>query len=270
MKREVQDEDLSARGHGESRPTLDRRTFLRPIAHRGLHGLAAGCIENTAPAFEAAMAHGYGIECDLRPASDGTPFVFHDATLDRLIEGAGAIAVLAPAAIRRLVYRTEPALRIIELAELLDLVAGRVPLLIEIKSEWEPPDRNFLRRIAAAASTYKGPLALMSFDPAQMAAVRMLAPDVPRGIVSGLYQGEGWWLDRLGKERAERLSHLLESASCAPSFYSYHVDALPTPVTRFVREVIGLPLFAWTVRTEHQRALAAAWADAPTFEGYEP
>ena len=61
--------------------------FLKPIAHRGLHDAAKGRIENTAPAFEAALAKGYGIECDVRPAACGTPMVFHDDTLERLIEG---------------------------------------------------------------------------------------------------------------------------------------------------------------------------------------
>ena len=65
---------------------LDRSTFLRPIAHRGLHNAAAGVIENSGPAFEAAIAGGYGIECDLQPASDGTAMVFHDRALARLVE----------------------------------------------------------------------------------------------------------------------------------------------------------------------------------------
>lgn len=75
---------------------LERSLFLRPIAHRGLHDAAAGVIENTAPAFSAAIGKGYGIECDLRPASDGTPFVFHDFTLDRLIEASGPLEARTP------------------------------------------------------------------------------------------------------------------------------------------------------------------------------
>src|SRR5581483_12065253 len=135
---------------------------------------------------------------------------------------------------------------------------------------WEPPDATFLGAIARLAAAYKGPLALMSFDPAAMAAIKDLAPVVPRGIVSGIYRGDGWWLDRLDAERAYRLSHLLESRRVTPDFFSYHVKALPTPVTRFVREVLGLPLFTWTVRTAEDRTIAEKWADAITFEGFEP
>ena len=68
---------------------LDRKTFLRPIAHRGLHSAKRGIIENTEPAFAEAIAKGYGIECDLRPATGGLPIVFHDETLNRLVEGRG-------------------------------------------------------------------------------------------------------------------------------------------------------------------------------------
>ncbi len=73
-----------------------------------------------------------------------------------------------------------------------------------------------------------------------------------------------------GRSAPTALSHLLESRAAAPDFYAYHVGSLPTPVTRFVREVLGMPLFTWTVRTPAERAIAARWADAPIFEGYEP
>jgi glycerophosphoryl diester phosphodiesterase len=243
--------------------------FLKPIAHRGLHDPARGRIENSAAAFEAAIAHGYGIECDLRPAACGTPMVFHDETLTRLVESPAALNNLDAAALKRLRYRGDNS-PIVEFAALLELTAGREPLLVEIKSEWEPPDRRFLLGIAALSTAYTGPLALMSFDPAVMTAIRELAPDVPRGIVSGLYEGPGWWRDKLDEKRAYALSHFLESRPAAPDFYAYDVKALPTPVTRFVREVMGLPLLTWTVRTPEQRKIAERWADAPIFEGYEP
>jgi glycerophosphoryl diester phosphodiesterase len=247
----------------------DRAAFLRPIAHRGLHDAAKGVIENTVPAFEAAIARGYGIECDVRPAACGTPMVFHDLKLERLIEAEGLLARHAAPALKSLRYRNVGG-SMIDLAELTAIVGGRVPLLVEIKSEWETPDARFVAGIAEAASAYKGPIALMSFDPAVMAVIRELAPGVPRGIVSGQFVGDCWWRGQIGPERAYSLTHLLESGPAAPDFYAYDVSALPIPVTRFTREVLGLPLFTWTVRTEEQRATAARWADAPIFEGYEP
>ena len=248
---------------------LDRATFLRPIAHRGLHSLADGAIENTEAAFLGAIKAGYGIECDLQPLADGTPMVFHDETLDRLTTETGRIDTRTLDVIANVKMRRNGA-SILSFAEFLELVAARVPLLVEIKSEWENPKARFLETIAMLSKSYKGPLALMSFDPSVMARMRKLAPQIPRGLVSGVYQGDGWWLERLSAERAYRLTNLLESGPVKPSFVSYHVRALPTPITRFLREGLEMPLFCWTVRTASDREQAAKWADAPTFEGYLP
>ena len=246
-------------------------TFLRPIAHRGLHSPATGLIENTAPAFAAAIEKGYGIECDVRPAKDGLPLVFHDAAIERLVHGSGPVANLARSCAAKLRFKDTNLTGILTFAELLEIVAGRVPLLVEIKSEWDTPDEQFMSEVARLASAYKGPIALMSFDPAVMTAQRRLAPAVPRGIVSGAYRnddGEGWWPGVLPDARRTDLANLLESGPAAPCFYAYHVKSLPTAVTRYVREVQGLPLFTWTVRTAADRITAADWADAPIFEGY--
>jgi len=110
---------------------LDRAAFLRPIAHRGLHDRRKRRIENTAPAFLAAIDKGYGIECDLQAAKDGTPMVFHDSRLDRLLGVGGRIAAHLPASLARLRYRRDDT-HILRFAELLDLVGGRVPLLVEV------------------------------------------------------------------------------------------------------------------------------------------
>jgi glycerophosphoryl diester phosphodiesterase len=247
---------------------LDLAAFVRPIAHRGLHAAARGVIENTASAFAAAVARGYGIECDVRPTADGKAVVFHDLELARLVEAPGRTVDHDSRAIARLAYRGSTE-RVLRLGELLELVAARVPLLVEIKSEWAPPDPAFLADIAALIAAYRGPVAVMSFDPVVVAAMRPLLPGVPRGIVSGLYD-ETWWPGLIDQERAYRLSHLIESGPAAPDFFAYHVDDLPTPVTRFLREGLGIPLLAWTVRDAGQLATARQWADAPIFEELDP
>ncbi|MGD9784845.1 MAG: glycerophosphodiester phosphodiesterase family protein [Hyphomicrobiaceae bacterium] len=257
----------------------ERAAFARPIAHRGLHGApGGGAIENTMPAFDAAIAKGYGIECDVRPARDGLPVVFHDEALDRLTTGGGPVAHHDGAGLGNVAFRDAPASRIPLLSDLLDRVSGRVPLLVEIKSEWESPDARFLAAVCERCVDYDGPLALMSFDPDVMAAVRGIAPGLNRGIVSGNYMlpassddpDDHWWPDRIDKARAERLTHLLDSGPAAPHFYAYDVRALPTPVTRYVRAVQGLPLFTWTVRSPRDRDVAASAADAMIFEGFTP
>jgi glycerophosphoryl diester phosphodiesterase len=246
---------------------LDRAKFIRPIAHRGLHDRAAGVIENTGPAFLAAIAGGYGIECDLQPASDGTPMVFHDAALKRLVDADGLVRERSPAELAKLRYRGQDT-PILTYVDFLALVGGRVPLLVEIKSDWDPAMPGFLEAIAALSTGYAGPLALMSFDPAVMVRCRALAPDVPRGIIACDYTVNNWWPGKIDASRAISLTYLLESRDAAPDFFAYHVRALPTPVTRFTRDGLGLPLFTWTVRSERERAIAARWADAPIFEGY--
>jgi glycerophosphoryl diester phosphodiesterase len=194
--------------------------------------------------------------------------VFHDAVVDRLTNGRGRVDRMAVPALQALAYEGHPSERIATFAEFLECADGRGPLLVEIKSEWRRPKAGFLEAVAALAKRYKGPLALMSFDPAVMAAMAELAPKVPRGIVAGRYEGEGWWLDRIGAARGLALTNLLESGPATPSFFAYHVKALPTPVTQYIRAVHGLPLFTWTVRTAGDRAAAGAHADAPIFEGY--
>src|SRR5262249_43775267 len=160
---------------------LDRGIFLRPIAHRGLHNKRRGIIENTAPAFLAAIDNDYGIECDLQPARDGTPMVFHDATLDRLMAASGRVATRTPQQLSQLRYRDHD-LAMLSFRELLRLVDGRVPLLVEIKSSARMP-KTFLAACAAEAKSYRGPIALMSFDRAVVLALAKLAPQVARGLV---------------------------------------------------------------------------------------
>ncbi len=247
-------------------PTLDPAALLRPIAHRGLHGGAGGAIENTAAAFTAAIADGFGIECDIRPAAEGLPVVFHDATLDRLTDGTGLVSGLSSRDLSRARYRGQDA-PILTFSGMLDLVAGRAPLFVEIKSGWGAPDLAFLAAAARAAAAYKGPLAFMSFDPEAMAALADLAPAIPRGLVSGDLVAAPWRRGMIGDDRAYRLTHLLEWRRAGASFAAYDVSALPTPVTRFVREVLEMPLLAWTVRNAHDWKIAATWADAPIFEG---
>lgn len=251
---------------------LDRTAFLRPIAHRGLHDAAGGIVENTVPAFEAAIAGGYGIECDLQPAADGTPLVFHDLALDRLTRGSGLITDLAPACAAKLPFKSGGVTGILSFADFLTLVGGRVPIFAEIKSDWSDPNPAFLADIATLATGYAGALALMSFDPAVIAAMRNLAPGIPRGIVTGSYRypdGAPWYPKELTDARRAALANLEESGPADPYFYAYDVRALPSPVARRIREDLGLPLLTWTVRTEAERETARRHADAPIFEGYE-
>lgn len=249
---------------------LNKSAFLKPIAHRGLHDARAGLIENTAPAFEAAIAKGYGIECDLQPASDGTPMVFHDDKLDRLIAVArGPLASHTPAELRAMPYRGQDA-RILSFADFLKLVGGRAPLLVEVKAERGLPPRTFLAKIANAARTYKGPIALMSFNMDVVAALARAAPKVPRGMVLGRHQVLRSWLSRAGRaSEGTTLSRILDGAVNKVSFIAIDVNLVKDAAAWRKQGGHDLALFSWTIRSKRQRATAARFADAPIFEGYE-
>lgn len=252
-------------------PPLDREAYLdRPIAHRGSHGAAGhvGAIENTASAFSAAIAEGYGIECDIRRAAGGLPVIFHDTTTGRLCETDKPVADLTPSRLKGLPIK-DTSDRILSLEEGLDLIAGRVPAFVEIKSDWTRPDPSFVSAVAAAINRATGPIAVMSFDPAMLQAMWDAAPAVPRGLVACNSRIDTHNAQR-DSEKADRLSYLLNARTAGISFVAYAVDDLPTPVTQFIRAVVGWPLLTWTVRTPLQWERAAAHADAAIFEGSPP
>lgn len=246
------------------------RALVRPIAHRGLHDKSRGIIENTLSAFEAAIAKGYGIECDLRPARDLEPMVFHDDTLDRLTEGQGNVRGFPPAELERTAMKHTKD-RIPRLSDLLDLVAGRVPVLIEIKSDWENGNSGieaaFAEQIAARLKSYRGPFGLMSFDPRRIAPFVHLLPDAPVGLVAGGTRSDAGmpaWIKRWPAAR------LLDNAIMRPDFLAYWVRGLPSAATALSKRPKSMPLFTWTVRSDADQTMAARYADAMIFEGFEP
>lgn len=252
---------------------FNKSEFLKPIAHRGLHNETKGLVENSTAAFLAAIHKGYGIECDVRSIQEGLPVLFHDKTLERLVGTGELLANLTNADLKKVCYKTGGE-KILTLKEFLDIVSGRVPILVEIKSEWRLPNIKFLSEIARLCLEYKGPLALMSFDPDIMTVLRELAVDIPRGIVSGgTHDPEGkiWGEENCDAKRLPSLADLEARHSIDPSFYAYDVHSLAdNENVRRLREDKGIPIFAWTVRTLEELAISSVYADAPIFEGFEP
>jgi glycerophosphoryl diester phosphodiesterase len=239
----------------------------RPVAHRGLHDAGHGVIENTASAFAAAIENNYAIECDLRLSADNEVMVFHDRTLDRLTEASGEVNRKTAGELGAVIFKTT-ADRMMTLAQLCELVGGRVPLILELKSEFDG-DLRLPQRVADILRGYAGPVAAMSFDPAQGAALAALAPGLPRGIVAERYYKHPEWKGLRPHDRW-RLAHLLHALRSRPHFVAYAVNDLPAAAPLLARWLFGLPLLTWTVRTEAQRACAARWADQMIFEGFRP
>ena len=253
----------------------------RPIAHRGLHDAEVGPIENTIAAAEAAIASGFAIECDVQMSGDGEAFVFHDETLDRLTDTGGALieriaAEIKAARIRgardapRALIATR--LRIPSFAEFLTAVAGRAPVICELKSRFDR-DWRVVDRVAALAASYEGPLAFTSFDPDLIAYLRLRYPALgrqdapcPVGIVAeASYDRPGW--DMLSADQKRDWTDFDHFDRLRPDFLSWNVDDLPHKVPFLVRELLHGPVMAWTVRSARQREASRKWADQIIFDG---
>ena len=236
----------------------------RPIAHRGLHEPAAGVIENTASAFQAAVAGDFAIECDLQASADGEAMVHHDEQLGRLTEGDARLDWLPAATLKKVPFRST-ADRMLTLGELCDLVAGRVTLVLELKSRFDG-DQRLPQRVCAALAGYKGPVAAMSFDPGMVAALRALAPRLRRGLVAMKREPP--------EERSETfvtpVRFVMQLLTARLNFLAYRVQDLPSTSVSLARRTLGMPVLTWTVRTRADRMRAEHYADQMIFEGFRP
>jgi glycerophosphoryl diester phosphodiesterase len=239
----------------------------QPVAHRGLHDRARGIIENMPGAALAAINGNFAIECDVQLTADGEAMVHHDDVLGRLTEGAGALLGLTSTALKEVRFK-DTAERMMSLADLCILVRGRVPVIVEVKSHFDG-DRRLVKRMAEVLASYSGPVAGMSFDPDQVAALREMIPERPRGIVAQRDYTEADWPEATPAQR-EGMRHLKHALRTRPHFVAYWVNDLPAPAPWIARHVFGLPLLTWTVRTAEQRSRADQYADQMIFEGFRP
>jgi glycerophosphoryl diester phosphodiesterase len=235
----------------------------RPIAHRGLHDKSKSILENTASAFQAAIDHNYAIECDLQLSADGEAMVFHDDTLHRVMQADGAVIDKTAAELKSLSYKMGSD-HMQSLAELLAQVAGRVPLIIELKSHWNGNDA-LPARVVEIMQDYQGPFALMSFDPDMVEALADFAPHMPRGITADRTTDAEYNILPLSRRLEMRyMTHLDRTR---PDFVSYHAAGLPFPPVRALRAA-GLPVICWTIRSVEEERQSHHFADQITFEGY--
>lgn len=226
----------------------------RPIAHRGLHDLDAARPENTLAAFEAAIVEGFAIECDLRLSGDQRPLVVHDRDLKRLTGVAGTVAALPSSRITRLRI-AESDQRVPTLESLLELVAGRVPIFLEMKRE-RGRTSAFAAATADVLGRYEGPLAIMSFDWRLLRQMAARVPGRPRGLVAE--GGPLVWS-----------YHLHGVLRTGAHFLAYRAEDLPSPFAVLIRRS-GRPLLSWTVSSGAQAEKLSAHIDQIIFEGFVP
>ena len=200
-------------------------------AHRGLH--SPGTPENSLGAARAAIAAGMGIECDIQRSLDGEAMVFHDWELGRLTDGAGLTSVFSADELEAMRLQ-ESEDHIVRLSTLLEEVAGKVPLLIEIKSRVDYDVEKTCKAVSATLSDYAGEHAVMSFDPRAVQWFADHAPDTVRGLVCTDTLDMGF----LGAWRAPGA---LEAAR--PDFLAVDIRDVPGAFTSLWREA-GRPLLS--------------------------
>jgi len=245
-------------------------SFLRaPIAHRALHDIGAGRAENSPSAIAAAVDAGYGIEIDVQLSRDGRAMVFHDYDLGRLTGQAGAIQQRDAADLMTLpLLGTSDTIP--SLCQVLDMVAGRVPLLVEIKDQdggLGPAVGRLEQAVADDLRCYAGELAVMSFNPNAVRVFGGMAPDVPRGLTTCGFDDADWGL--VPKARLRRLVGIPDMAASGACFISHHWADLARPRVAELK-ARGVPVLSWTIRSAQDEAQARLVADNITFEGYAP
>lgn len=244
--------------------------FPNPIAHRGLHDRANGVIENSASAFEAAIARGHTIECDIQLSSDGVPFVFHDDDGERLLGKPGAVADRAASDLT-----SSPLLGSAagdcpqKFTDFLAQIAGRTLLQVELKHQRDTTGTQLLARaVAEALKAYEGPVTVESFDPHLLTAIRQFGFAGPRGIITYDYADTSED-SHLTEEQRYTLRHLLHWHETQFDFISCAKDALELPAVVFWR-ALGKPVTVWTIRSQAEANAARPHSDQLVFEGFQP
>jgi glycerophosphoryl diester phosphodiesterase len=225
-----------------------------PVAHRGYHDLNNAVWENTLSAFSRAVEAGFAIECDLHYASDAVPVIFHDEDLERLCNLKGDVR-----------ERTSQELGLIAvggtndkvptLKQLLALVQGKVPLVLELKGR-EADDEGFAEAVLDVLEGYEGKVALMSFDHWLLKDLKELNAPYPIGLTAN------------GNTPEEYAEHE-KAMEIGLDFISYYYADLPNPFITRQRDK-GVPVITWTVRDEQARKQTFENADQMTFEGFDP
>ncbi|WP_299719827.1 glycerophosphodiester phosphodiesterase family protein [uncultured Tateyamaria sp.] len=247
-------------------PALDPAFLRAPLAHRALHDVDDGRPENSRAAIRAAIAQGYGIEIDVQLSADDQAMVFHDYDLARLAHGTGPVRSVPAGTLGGITLRGGDE-GVPTLDEVLDIVAGQVPLLIEIKDQDGGMGVNIgplEAATAAALAGYAGPVALMSFNPHSVARMADLCPDLPRGLVTSAYDPANW---PLPEATCARLRDIPNFDRVGASFISHEAADLSRPRVAALKAA-GAHILCWTIRSPEAEAEARRIAENVTFEGY--
>jgi glycerophosphoryl diester phosphodiesterase len=225
-----------------------------PVAHRGYHDLNNTVWENTLSAFSRAVEAGFAIECDLHYASDGVPIIFHDEDLERLCNLKGDVRERTSGELGLIAIGGTKD-KVPTLKQLLNLVQGKVPLVLELKGR-EADDEGFAESVLEVLEGYEGKVALMSFDHWLLKDLKELGAPYPVGLTAN------------GNTAEEYATHE-KAMELGLDFTSYYYADLPNSFMSRQRDK-GIPVITWTVRDEDARKRTFDNADQMTFEGFDP
>ena len=233
-------------------------------AHRGLHG--EGRPENSMAAFRAALEGGYGIEFDLHLLADGGLAVMHDSLLKRTTGAEGCIEDLTTEDLKN--YRLEGTEETIPtFRELLDLYAGKAPLIVELK----PVGNNHAALCKAACDMlegYEGVYCMESFDPRCIFWLKKNRPKIIRGQLSENFLKND---DKMARRLGFVLTHLLLNFLAVPDFVAYKfVDRKCSPSVWLCRKLYQVQGVSWTLKTQEEFDTAVKEGWLPMFEGFTP
>ncbi len=229
-------------------------------AHRGLHG--DGIPENSLGAFARACEEGFGIELDVQLSRDGTVMVFHDATLIRMTGRDGKLCDYSADELRQMKLADSDE-TIPTFADVLALVDGRVPLLVELKGE--TTNTELCPKVAALLKDYQGPYCIESFNPILLGEMKKHLPNAFRGML---------YTNPCRKKKNYSMLNILLTAMALnvvakADFIAYNQvyrDSLPVKITT---KLYGAPHFVWTTRGDRERAIAREHGEHAIFELYE-
>jgi len=240
---------------------ISRWLIERPISHRGLHSGDSSCPENSMKAFENSLREGYPIELDVQLLADEKVCVFHDLNalrmtgVDRLISECDTLQLK-----KMRLLRSDQ--RIPLLCEVLSLIDGRVPLLIDLKSTGRPGALE--EAVWKAISAYRGEYAVESFNPRTLLWFRRNAPWVVRGQLSGDFRDE-----KMAFHKKLILTHMLLNSVTLPEFIGYDIHLMPSPLLSRRRKS-GVPVLGWTVCSHEEYMRVKPHCDNIIFELFRP
>lgn len=242
----------------------NRKPYMGVLyAHRGLHDNKTGAPENSMTAFQKAVDAGYGIELDVQLTKDGIPVIFHDFTLERMCGVSGKIDAMTYEQLQKLsLVQTNE--KIPTLKEFLDMVAGRVPLIVELKIEWT--NLSLCPVVQKMLTEYQGVYCIESFNPLALLWYRRHHKDVMRGQLSTNFRHDGNYKNVL----YFLLTHLLTNWATSPDFIAYNCQFKEEPGRRICRKLYKNLSVAWTVKSQKQLESLKKDFDLFIFDSFIP